>query len=191
MVGSIKLFRSLQNSFRTMGISPPNQIFAWNSKKLFFLFGLIMAFISRFLYFVFEAKFVEENGFESFYETFLLLIALSVLFQEVWQLPEMLQLINMYDDFIERSKSTIPFVHIQIMVISLFILNEIQGNKWHLYHGLDVKIERMSKLLHFAFMYGIFVGAVGSLLLMTSLKYFILDLGTESFDDLLLMCVTK
>lgn len=102
MVASIKLFQSLRNFYHEMGIS--RQIFAWNARKLFFLMGLIMAFISRFGYFVFEAKFVEENGFKSFYETFLLLIALSVLLQEVWQLPEILQLINMYDDFIRRSK---------------------------------------------------------------------------------------
>lgn len=77
------------------------------------------------------------------------------------------------------------------MMIVLFILNDATGNKWHLYHKLDVKIERMSKLVHIAFMHGIFLGIVGSLLFTTLLKYFILNLGAESFEDLYVMCVTQ
>lgn len=193
MPGSIKLFQSVQNSYQTMGIDSPhsNQIYSLNCRKVFILSTLAMTFISRFGYFVLKAKFAEENGFESFYETFLILIVLGVFLQEFLQMPEIFQLINTYDDFINSSKSAISFDLVRNTMIVLFILNNEIGNKWHLYHGLDVKIEKMSNIMHFAFIYVIFLGTVGFLLLMTLVKYFIFDLGTESYQDLLLMYVTK
>lgn len=109
MAGMIKLFQSVRNSYQTMGIYSPHP----NWKKLFIWLSLVMAFISRFGYFVFEAKFAEENGFQSFYETFLVLIVLGVFLQELWQMPEILQLIEMFDDFIKRSKSAISSNHIR------------------------------------------------------------------------------
>lgn len=109
MAGSIKLFQSVQNSYKTLGIYSPNsnQIFSFNLKKLFFLLGLIVTFVSRFGYFLFEAKFVEENGFKSFYQSISVLIALGDFLLSIWQMPEILQLIEMYDAFIRKSESII------------------------------------------------------------------------------------
>lgn len=106
MVAPIKLFHSVQISYRSMGIySPhPNQIFTLNSKKFFFLSSLLISFISRIGYFVFETKFVEYNGFKSFYQTISTLIALSDFSLSIWQMPAILQIIKMFDEFIEKSK---------------------------------------------------------------------------------------
>lgn len=107
MSGSIKLFRSVRISYKTMGIysSDSNQIFILNSKKLFFLLSLIISFISHLAYFIFEAKFIEDNGFKSFYESFSGGIALSVFLLNIWQMPVILQSIRMYDEFIAKRKS--------------------------------------------------------------------------------------
>lgn len=192
MVDSIKLFQSVQNSYRAMGIySPhPNQRFTLNPRKLFFLSGLIGLFISRLGYFIFEAKFVEDNGFESFYQTFLILIGLAVFLMSVYQMPELIQAIKMFDEFIEKSESTIRFASLSYknMIILLILNNEI-GNKWPLYHGLDVKIEKLSQLMHFAFVRLTCFGTVTFFLLVASINYFIFDLGSDSFEDFLLLCV--
>lgn len=106
MAGSIKLFQSLRTTYQTMGIhSPhPNQMFTLNSKKLYFLLSLIVLFISRLGYFLFEAKFVEDNGFKSFYNTVLLVLTLSIYLMHAWKMSAILQVIQMYDEFIEKSK---------------------------------------------------------------------------------------
>lgn len=74
-------------------------------------------------------------------------------------------------------------------MIVLFILNDKIGNNWHLYHGLDVNIEKMSQLMHFAVVYVTTVGTVAFCSLMALINYFVFDLGTESYEDLLFMCV--
>lgn len=76
-----------------------------NYKKLSFVLSLIVTFISRIGYFIFEAKFVEGNGFNSIYHSFSLLIASSDFLLSIWQMPEILQSIKIYDEFIEKSKS--------------------------------------------------------------------------------------
>lgn len=59
-----------------------------------------------------------------------------------------------------------------------------------MYHGLNVKIEKMSELMHFAFVWLTISGTITFFLLMTLINYFIFDLGAESYyEDLLLMCV--
>lgn len=118
-----------------MGIYSPhsNQIFEMNLKKLFFLSSLIILFISHVAYFIFEAKFVEENGFKSFYESFSGLIALIIFSLNVWQMPVILQLIKMYDAFIEKSEpnpidfifESVQITNKHITLIDLFIFNDI------------------------------------------------------------------
>lgn len=106
MVGSIRLFCSVRMSYKAMGIYSPDskQIFTWNSRKLFFLFSLILMSISRIGYFVFDAKFAEDNGFTSFYQTFSALTALIVFSLCLWQMPVILQSMRMYDEFIKKRK---------------------------------------------------------------------------------------
>lgn len=65
------------------------------------------------------------------------------------------------------------------------------GKKWHLYHELDMKIEKMSELMHFTFIKLTTFGTVTFFLLTTLVNYFILDLGNDSYVDLLFMCVKK
>lgn len=108
MAGSIKLFQSVQNLYKTMGIfSPnPNQIFSSNPKKLFFLLSLTIILSSHFAYFFYKTTFKVDSG-KSFSQSISILIALIDFLLSIWKMPGILQLIKMYDAFIKGSKSII------------------------------------------------------------------------------------
>lgn len=76
----------------------------------------------------------------------------------------------------------------QFSLISLIIK---KGKKWHLYHGLDVKIEKMSKLMHFFFVHVTSYGTVTFFSLSVLINYFYFDMGINSYEDLFWMCVKK
>lgn len=109
MAGPIKLFQSVQNSYQSVGIylHHSNQFFTFHPKKYIIVLGLITSFTSRLGYFVFEAKFVEENGFKSLYQCFSVLIASVDFLLSISFMPVNLELIEMFNEFIEKSKSTI------------------------------------------------------------------------------------
>lgn len=110
-----------------------------------------------------------------------------------------LRLTEMCEQFIEMSKSQ-KKKETQV-VVSLEIMNELHLNlnigllaestskctKATVYSELNGKIERMSKLLHFALIKLSFTSTILSPLITTFSNYFINHLGSDSYQDLILV----
>ena len=56
-----------------------------------------------------------------------------------------------------------------------------------MYDEVIEKIEKMSKLLHFALVKVTLIGPQVAIVLITLINYYILDMGRESFQDVQLM----
>lgn len=106
MARTIKLFRCVQHSYRLMGIYSPHstQIYTFNRRKLFIFLSLTLCFLSRLGYFLFKTNFIEENGFKACYQSIGGLVCVVDFLLNIWQMPLILQLIKMFDEFIEKSE---------------------------------------------------------------------------------------
>lgn len=102
MAGRIKLFRSVENTYKSIGIytRQSNQFFAVNFRKVFFLLLMLLSTCSFF------ANFLLETSVESLYNFIADLLDVSYLFVTIWQMPNIVRLIETYEQFIERSKRT-------------------------------------------------------------------------------------
>lgn len=105
MAAPIKLFEFVQSSYRAIGIhsTESKQIFSLNPKKLFFLLSILFMVISHIAYFIFESKIADDKG-DSFYTTSAALSALIDFSINVYRMPIILQLIQTYNELIEKSK---------------------------------------------------------------------------------------
>lgn len=105
MASSPKLFQFVQKFYQTMGIfsSQPSQLIWLNVKKIFFLFFITASFISISSFFLFKASTISEYG-SSFSGALSDLYALLDLLITIWQMPNILKLIRMFEIFIEKSK---------------------------------------------------------------------------------------
>lgn len=99
---SMKLFAILRGIYQMMGIGPP-QNNAINSKNLFFFLSTLIGFLSIAAYFLFKAHSVEAyvNSFHTLVTNLIFLLYFSEIF---WQMPNTTQLIQQFEDFIEKSK---------------------------------------------------------------------------------------
>lgn len=62
------------------------------------------------------------------------------------------------------------------------------GNAWHLYHKLDVNIEKVSEFMYYAVVDVTSFGTLAFFLFSALINYFIFDLGADSYEDLLFKC---
>lgn len=111
MAVSIKLFQYIRSLYQTMGIysQQPNQHFSFNSRKMFFLFGLTLFFIIHFGYFL------SETTFDAFYRSTPVFNALIDMILNIWRMPTILHLIELCEEFIGRSMYQIKSMKINGM----------------------------------------------------------------------------
>lgn len=105
MASEIKLFRSVQEYNRAMGIYPrhSNQKWSFNAINLFFLIGFAQMGIGAAAYSFFQAKSTIEYGGCFYSYTTESAIASYYLIQ-MWQINNISRLIEDYQAFIEKSK---------------------------------------------------------------------------------------
>lgn len=99
---SIKLFQFVQNSYHTMGIHPMQQSNRSFPRKLFFSLSMILLPASFFGYFLLDSSNIQEYG-QNFYRSISVLNGSIDFFITVFQIPTILQLIEMCEKFIEKS----------------------------------------------------------------------------------------
>lgn len=106
MAGALKLFQSVQQFYQTMGMysSQSSQLLSPNVRKAFFLISITAITVSIGWFAVFEASTIQEYGM-SFYGVFSDLYALLDLIITTWQMTNILKLIELFEIFIEKSKS--------------------------------------------------------------------------------------
>lgn len=105
MAGSIKLFLKLRQLYEAIGIYPSqiNQRFCLNFKNLLFLFCLTQTLLPIIVYSCVQANSIEEYSMD-FYAGISLLIAIINMSQQIWKGPQIFQLIEHLEEFIEKSK---------------------------------------------------------------------------------------
>lgn len=107
MAGQLKLkmFQSLRKYFQILGTySPgPDESRLFNLKNIFTLFCYIQLFISAVAFTLFKAKTVIEFGL-NYYGYMTELLCVFVISTQIYQMNNILKLIEDCEDFIEKSK---------------------------------------------------------------------------------------
>lgn len=101
----IKLFQFIQKLYKTLGIgsNQQNGKVSFNSRNSLALFCFIQLFISTAAFFVFKAKSTQEYYAAFFMALTQFYLALDLL-ALMWQIPNVLNLITDYEQFIEKSE---------------------------------------------------------------------------------------
>lgn len=103
--GIIKLFQYLRATYEFKGIystqSDPNH--GPNGRVRFILISHIIMFVSSLAFLIFKARSIGEQTF-SYYETVTLLFCLVYTVLHAEKIPEMLSLIEEFEEFIRKSK---------------------------------------------------------------------------------------
>lgn len=105
MTTQIKLFQSAQKYIRRLGIYPsqPNQSYSFNLKNAFSLSLLILMFIFRIAYFLYEAQTIAEHA-QIFYLSVTEMALIVDFVTMCWKIGDILQLIEKFEQFIQKSK---------------------------------------------------------------------------------------
>lgn len=101
----IKLFQTLQVIYQKLAIQPTplDQSARFNGKNLFFLSSLLQFLISVAAYLPLKAETVAEYGF-TFAICIALLFTIVLLMIQFWKAPEIFNLIDDFQQFIETSR---------------------------------------------------------------------------------------
>lgn len=128
MAGTIKLFQSVENSYKTIGIYTlqSNQFFDINFRKVFFSLNMLLMVIS------YLGHFLVEKNVESLYSFISGLLCLIYFFVTIWQMPNLLKVFKAYEKFIERSKQN---------PISVFFVE--QYFFWSIYHSVTENLDEI------------------------------------------------
>lgn len=115
MAGSIKLFGTVQNAYKILGLRPPqtNQTLAFNSRNLFFLLCFIQSAISIGAFFIFQARTMQAYGSSFFQFLTQLHIAVEVLIL-MWHIANILEFIASLEAFIAKRKQNVHLVNFLI-----------------------------------------------------------------------------
>lgn len=114
---TMKSFKFARKYYQTLGIYSPtsssqhNQKASINSQNLLFFISEISMFISTAGYFLFKATTFFERA-ETFYVSLTELICVFNFLNQFWQMSKILDLIQQFEDFIEKSE----FEYFQIML---------------------------------------------------------------------------
>lgn len=106
MFGRIELFRCVRRLFKSIGIVPSkhSEHFAFNWRNLFISSSILIMLVLQVEFFFFEAKSIQEYGL-SFYGCVSLILFVFDAAIIVWQMPNILKLMENLEKFIELSKS--------------------------------------------------------------------------------------
>lgn len=99
MDGSVKLFRLVQKYYQTMGIYPSQTI---NWRNVIFLFAIFAQFMAISGFFLLQATSIPEYG-SSFMGISSSLYSIVTFLLTLWRIPEILKLIQLCENFIEKS----------------------------------------------------------------------------------------
>lgn len=105
MAGPIKLFQNLEIVFQHMGILPSGQNYEQNGlwKRTYFILSIALYICASVSYFAFEAETIGEYT-ESFYMYSAEMMSMFFLLTYIRKLPEILELIDEFEAFFQKSK---------------------------------------------------------------------------------------
>lgn len=99
----MKSFQFARKCYQTLGIYPPNQNALINSRNLLLFISEISMFISTAGFLLFKATTLFERG-ETFYVSLSELACVSNFLNLFWHMSTILDLIEEYEGYIEKSK---------------------------------------------------------------------------------------
>lgn len=104
MAEQSELFYSLRQLYKTLDIYPSktNQTYRFKWKTIFFVFPIILMFITSFAFFLWEAETVDDYG-TSFYGSMTQLSQTHNILMIIWQMPTILELFRKFENLIESS----------------------------------------------------------------------------------------
>lgn len=107
---SIKLFQFLLGLYQMLGIYPPqgNEKFRFNKINLLVLFCYAQLCIPMVAFFILKAKSMQEYG-ATFFAFLTLLVTTIDFLILMWKMPNILNSIRDFEEFIEKSKYQIIF----------------------------------------------------------------------------------
>lgn len=120
MATTLKLFRFVQNAYRTIGIHPKHQPNRFFSRKFFFSLTMVLITSSYLGYFLLDSTNIGEYG-QNFYRSISILNTIIDFFVTVWQMPAILQLIEMCETFIEKSKHEFSSIFVKVDLKAEFV----------------------------------------------------------------------
>lgn len=185
MDGKIKLFQFVQNGYQIMGIYPSqsNRNVLLNAKNVYFSLTMIEMIISSMAFFVFQAESIEEFG-QSFFVSITILYALVGLLITIWKIPNILMLIEHFDEFVGKRECGI-FVAIEFapsQILKLILGAEQNSIAKTIYTEVNEKIERTTVNINFCLLkVSTTVSNVGSIIT-TEVNYFVHNMGDDSFE---------
>lgn len=179
MASSIQLFRFVQKCHQIVGIYPshPNQRrCSINPRNTIFLIASIQYAITTIAFFAFEANSMFDYGFGFFLLICILNITVNYL-TFIWQLENMLDFIEMCEEFIEKSK-----YHLEIVCIeSYHAFSRLTGTQSAAdYKELCGKMELFNKVLCVVISSSI-VFCMVTPLPYSFVRYYMYDMGEKSF----------
>lgn len=187
MARPIKLFDFTQKCYQKIGIYPPqsNRNHNFNPKNLFFVCSMVHIVTLHAAFFLFEAKRLDEYDL-SFYYVQLILSAIFYFISNIYQIDNIIKLIDKYEEFVGKSKS--EFVILKDLSFEYFRKSKFIPLELHnpvsigLHIALSEKIEKTSKLLYVIFMKSNAVVTLVPSLVGSIANFYIFDLGEESFS---------
>lgn len=107
MASKIKLFQSVEKYNRSMGVRPrqPNQKWTPNTINLIFLISFAQLAIGSTAFLIYREKSTFEFG-ACFYDCATQTSIFTLYLIQMWQITNILRLINHFEEFIEKSKLT-------------------------------------------------------------------------------------
>lgn len=183
-IAKIKSFQFTRNYYQTSGIYTPqaNHSYSLNAKVLLNVFLFAALVTASFAYLLFKANSIGESAY-SYCMSITLLWCTLLMTADTLKIPNILQLIEKYDEFIHKRKSA--------AIIALFFVNyptqitgslNTESSKMTLkYAELIEKIERMTGIFYFSLAKVSVSGSFLPAFLITVVNYFIYDLGDKSF----------
>lgn len=105
MANNVKLFQSVQEYFKTMGIFPtqPNQKYSFNLMSFFILLSMFMLLIPSMAFFLLKAETIEEY-FDTFYASSSVLAYIVCFIVNIWKMTNLIELIKRYENSISKRK---------------------------------------------------------------------------------------
>lgn len=187
MADKLKLLQFTREVYQDMGIYPPHSIqkqHPVNWRNVFILFSLVQIFIVSLAYLIFEAESIVDAGFPFYVINTEFSCAIYYL-TNLWKMPKILKLIECFEKFIVESKMWCDVITFGTELknrcnfqLELGIRNSGTSTK---YDELAENIETVLKLFHVVLVKLSFIGISSSNLIVTTVNYFIFDLGDESY----------
>lgn len=109
MVGRIQLLRSVQESYRVIGVVQSNENSSLNWRCLFILFGLHVPGAGLLAFMVFKAKSVFEFG-TCFYGYVTIIASTAYFLFQLWKVTNISKLIGSLEEFMAKSKYQLNFI---------------------------------------------------------------------------------